>query len=752
MWSVHKVLRTVVSRAQGSAFGLCSDGRVSKLFALANLFCSARLHRCTLCPWTFCCCWQKGHEGQLSDEEEEEENDRSGSTKVTVGKSEGDAVPSSDKPSGSRGGRDPASPPHRDSNGAPPRASKGKRPYLTKIWNRRKSTGTVEVDPEAGGHREIEAIADLAGGATSAETPLSSRNMGGRTASAPVMVGPTPSKPWRKRRSADDSACTSPGTETTAETLEDLLPKGFEVGGGDDGDGGAAGGVGGSSLAAAAAATATISHPSMQSAAHGEKKVVGGDEKGPEGGHQRRGSGGVMTGPTDADIMSAPFLVARISDVGAELKDIMWSVKQTHFPHLKTAGSLQATVSGLTIELELDTQNLPRPRGRSRTTEGGDSDAEGAGDRSPASGGGGDRETPKGLRITSLRVSVRTVKVHFSHSALSAVYNLAASAFEVAVKRYVVESVEAAVRKSLTTLLAIVNNQMIEKWNILCKVGGGGGADTGIRAPRGNAVDKVLATSLLHHVVWAAGDGGGDNGGNTAAGVAGAKGATPPDQRTASRSSRGDSVGSGPSRALMVGQDNTIVDGEIGGGGGAGTPSARERSAKRSFRKRLLGSAGKNQSAEEMSRSRASSSSSLEPGSFSRPHSPSRADQQRPFFGGLATVESVDEGEWSSRHVPQAGGEGENGKRAQRGGENETPASIHRRRGTALPPCELRASANVFPDERGASSSDEALEMPNSQSEENCGAAGPTAVGMRSGKSGESAWVGESVGNRSAVA
>ncbi|CAN0570843.1 unnamed protein product, partial [Ectocarpus sp. 12 AP-2014] len=42
----------------------------------------------------------------------------------------------------------------------------------------------------------------------------------------------------------------------------------------------------------------------------------------------------------------------------------MWAVKQTQFPYLRTQGSLQATLSGLTIELELDTQELPAGRGK----------------------------------------------------------------------------------------------------------------------------------------------------------------------------------------------------------------------------------------------------------------------------------------------------------------------------------------------------------------------------------------------------
>ncbi|CAN0168292.1 unnamed protein product, partial [Hapterophycus canaliculatus] len=137
--------------------------------------------------------------------------------------------------------------------------------------------------------------------------------------------------------------------------------------------------------------------------------------------------------------LSAPFLVARISGVGAELKDIKWAVRQNHFPYLRTAGSLLATLSDLTIELELDTQDLQVGQGK------------------------------KG-RLTRLRVSVLAVKVHVKNNALSAVYNLAASAFEAAVKRYVVDNVEAAVRRNVTALLTIVNAQLSAKWDVLCKV------------------------------------------------------------------------------------------------------------------------------------------------------------------------------------------------------------------------------------------------------------------------------------------
>lgn len=497
---------------------------------------------------------KKGHEGELSDEEGEENSRGAGSKVTTV---DHNLTPSSDKPSGSRAEGEPnptplpppaSVPPHGDTNGVPPRADRGKWSSLTRLWNRRKSSGAVDCGSEARAPHHVDeasTTADEGGGSLT-------RSSGGRTLSAPVMIGPPSAKLWRKPRALDESACTSPSTATTSATLDDLQPNGFVVGGSDDGKGERGGGVD-RNPCGAPSTRGSVDAPSSSSrtgAVGADADVDAAKGRCESGG---RGSRCCIAGPTAVnDILSAPFLVARISEVGAELKGVMWPVKQTHFPHLKTSGSLEATVSGLTIELELDTQDQPHTRGVAATAatvgDCDDSSAEGSGHGSSAAAVG---DTPKGLRLTRLRVSVRKVNVHVSNSALSAVYNLAASAFEAAVKRYVVESVEATVRKNLTALLSIVDKS--EKWKILRKVGGGtGGGGGDPRSPcarEGNAVDKVLAASLSHHIVWAAGYGGNGNLGpaGTSASV---KGAPPrvPDQRTEDPNSRADRLSSGCSR------------------------------------------------------------------------------------------------------------------------------------------------------------------------------------------------------------
>lgn len=193
----------------------------------------------------------------------------------------------------------------------------------------------------------------------------------------------------------------------------------------------------------------------------------------------------IMAGSTSVTEMTpAPFLVARISGVVVELKDVMWSVKQTAFPRLETAGSLQATVSGLSIELELDS-DMQEEEGPVLESDG------------DVVGGG----RYKSLRLTRLRVSAMGIKIHVNNSALSTVFNLAASAFEAALKRHVVENVEDVVRKNLTSLLAIMNES--EKLRVLFR-----GDGNGMRLKHvGTVFEKVMERSRSHHVVWAAGRG-----------------------------------------------------------------------------------------------------------------------------------------------------------------------------------------------------------------------------------------------------
>lgn len=594
----------------------------------------------------------QGHEGELSDEEED--RGRNGSNKVTVDHSDAGTTASSaaDK---SKGAVDPNPlPPPRDKN-AVPRAERGKWPSLSRIWGRRKSAGAAETATESRRRHEDEVVAGEP--AVSERLSIGERSLGGGRASAPTMTaaGSLQAEPLRRPNSLDNSACTSPGSVPTnlTATVEEL-PNGFaaENGGGCwDGRSGVDG------------ATIEVSDGSLS---YGATTATPRPRERSPRQQGRRGSRRAIAGPTLADVMSAPFLVARISGVGAELKDVKWSVRQTHFPHLKTAGSLEATVSGLTLELELDTQDLPpvsaQQGGQRRKATEGDDDSSvegGAGCTDDGSSGGGgseqngtprlsasDGDTPKGLRLNRLRVSVLTVKVHVSNSALSGVYNLAASAFEAAVKRYVVESVEAAVRKNVTSLLSIVNKLMGQKWGILRSVGGGAAgsaAQTGkTNGPRGNAVDKVLATSLSHHVGWAAVSQHQEEPtlpGRSAAGVdtisRGRNAAmvdeedVGPDQQRVVHRSRGDGLGSGSSRSSTESSGGGGGGGLSGGAEGDGasiTASMRQSAKKRSFRNRLLEAVGRVQSAGDVSSIDLSSAS--ESTSASLPPSGRRCDPQ----------------------------------------------------------------------------------------------------------------------------
>lgn len=573
--------------------------------------------------------WRQGHEGELSDEEEEDSG-RNGSSKVTVDHSDAGIATSSAEDKSKGGGDANLLPPLGDKN-AVLRAERGRWSSLSRIWGRRKSAGAAETASESRKHDEDEGTAGEP--AVGERVSIGEQSLGERGAPAPKMTaaGSPQTKPPRRPSNLDHPARTSPGTVQANETVEEL-PNSFPAESAGCWDGRS--GVDGATVEVAhgsiswEAKTATT-HPGEQRGSREARPLP----------HQQRqhGTRGSIAGPTLADVMSAPFLVARISGVKAELKDVKWSVKQTHFPYLKTAGSLEATVSGLTLELELDTQYLhplPAQRGEQRSrasgTEGDDGScveggAECADDGSSVGGGEesgtpkfsvSDGDTPKGLRLNRLRVSVRTVKVHVSNSALSRVYNLAASAFEAAVKRYVVESVEAAVRKNITSLLSVVNKLMGQKWDILRSVSGGAAgsaAQTGkADGPSGNAVDKVLATSLSHHVLWAAVSPHQEEPilSGLSAAVADTLGGynnadaeiekeVSRDQRKVCHSSRGDGLGSGSSRASTESGDEVA-----GGGKGDGaniTPSMRQNAKKRSFRNRLLEAVGRTQSAGDVS-------------------------------------------------------------------------------------------------------------------------------------------------------
>lgn len=595
--------------------------------------------------------WRQGHEGGLSDEEEEDSG-RNGSSKVTVDHSDAGIATSSAEDKSKGGGDANLFPPLGDKN-AVPRAERGRWSSLSRIWGRRKSAGAAETAPESHKHDEDEGTAGEP--AVGERVSIGEQSLGERRAPAPTMTaaGSPQTKPPRRPSSLDHPARTSPGTVQTDVTVEEV-PNSYAAE-----SAGCWNGRRGVEGATIEVAHGSISWEAKTATPHpGERG--GSREARPLPRQQgQHGTSGAIAGPTLADVMSAPFLVARISGVRAELKDVKWSVKQTHFPHLKTAGSLEATVSGLTLELELDTQDLhplPAQRGEQRSratgTEGDDgSSVEGSADCADdgSSVGGGeesgtpkfsvsDGDTPKGLRLNRLRVSVRTVKVHVSNSALSRVYNLAASAFEAAVKRYVVESVEAAVRKNITSLLSVVNKLMGQKWDILRSVSGGAAgsaAQTGkTDGPSGNAVDKVLAKSLSHHVLWAAVSPhqeeptlsglsaavadtlGGDN--NAAAEVEKDVG---PDQRNVCYSSRGDGLDSS--------RDSTESGEEVAGGvrgDGANITSCMRQSAKKqSFRNRLLEAVGRTQSAGDVSSIDLSSASET---SLSVPPTARRCDLQ----------------------------------------------------------------------------------------------------------------------------
>lgn len=496
----------------------------------------------------------QGPQGGERNDDKVEEQARSGNTTVPTDHSEADLVSTwetHDNAGESSSSNDSKvidfNPPSRESiNLTPiPRAdSKAKGPLqsLSKIWNRRKVTDVADKTP---------AQESRGGGAVCESEPVTGKGGTGgggwgRRASGPTGASTTPlvaSKMWRKQRSVEFPG-TAPSTAPSSGTLDDYSPEFVEV----DGV------IGGEYNDRSPGGNETIGQPSALPKLLPERWSTettnsfgglgdcddagggGGGAKSSQGDHDDK-VGGVGVGAVDGtgsviadagggdpavvDITSAPFFVARISGVGAELKDVKWSVKQTHFPHLKTAGSLEATVSGLTIELELDTQDLPQAgcsltSGRSggRGLRGRRVMTDAAKQRAAKSCIG---DTPRGLRLSRLNVSVHAVKVHVSHSALSSVYNLAATTFEAAVKRYVVESVEAAVRKSMVALLGMVNTQVSEKWDLLRSVGGGAGGTSAQASDGGsgnssagagmggggNAVDKVFAASLSHRVLWA---------------------------------------------------------------------------------------------------------------------------------------------------------------------------------------------------------------------------------------------------------
>lgn len=613
----------------------------------------------------FCCffflfiCWralvgrQQGHDGELSDEEDKEGSERHGHDKVvTVGDSEPSVVPSlsSEKSDGSRssavsgggGGNTRQSSAVFDSTGAPapvPRTDRGRWLSLPRLWGRRRSTGGVDLGSELSGIAEGRATADEVSGDDGAgvKNTRADRPLRRRTTSAPTIVGPPTSKPVRVASAISGTdSCTSQASAATSAINQDgadgiSLPA-FAI----DAE------IGDSSRPAAeardsharkwtAVPVTSGSRRREQSSADEDGDVKGRKESGDR---SRLGDRDVSLRPPASHVVSAPFLVARISGVRAELKEIKWSVKQTHFPHLKTSGSLEATVSGLTIELELDAQDLSHlPSGEDGGTTAPRSAATAAAAAAAGAAAGGD--VPKGLRLTRLRVSVRTVKVHVSNSALSAVYNLAASAFEAPLKRYVVENVEGAVRRNLTALLALVNNIVIEKWNILSMVGAGGSEDKGVS--RQNTIDKVLAASLSRHVMWAAREGSSGSGnsssnnGSTVPVASGTDAARPgPKGTTAARMERqqqkgrgawhgwrGERTGSGSGSSGGFSDNSESGDGVRGeettdgedavsaAGSGFRTGAARQRQDiqhKRSFRHRWLGAVGKTQSAEDVSR------------------------------------------------------------------------------------------------------------------------------------------------------
>ena len=440
------------------------------------------------------------------------------------------------------------SPPLGEKRAQPPEAEKGR--WMSKLWSRRRSTCGVEVSGDSHaterGGEAVDCVGvgvGCRGGGDGDLRCVESRSMGRRTASAPAVVNPPRTKPLKKPKPFG-STSNSPSAASTVKGTDGVRPEDPLIGGG--GDPRMAG-----RIPRPKNQRSGVSRVSSHVDGLGDKCAGKIDEG--RGDLNR----GIMAGPTSAEeVTSAPFFVARISGVGAELTGVKWSVKQTNFPHLKTAGILHATVSGLTIELELDSQKIPVSRGNAAGLEGGD--------RVKKS-----RGKTRGLRLTRLRVSVRTVKVHFGNSALSGVFNLAASAFEAAVKRYVVENVEATVRKSLTALLEIVNKS--DKWKILCRVGerngsgnGGGsgsesengaketdgdgdGAGDGSRLERvGTAIDKVLGKSRSHHVVWAADHGCSDKDNLAEERDRGL-------ERNGGESSRGNSAGSGPGRRLAGG-------------------------------------------------------------------------------------------------------------------------------------------------------------------------------------------------------
>lgn len=440
----------------------------------------------------------QGHEGRLSDEEEEEVIGRRGNGRVIADNSEAASGRFSDEYAGGRSWRETHKmPPPGDAGAQPIEADKGR--WLSRLWSRRKSSGIAEIAGDSHVPGRKGEVMSLAGSGVGGRDDgidygyetrdEDGRSMVRRCASAPSLISPPRTKPQKKSKPVGKRVCRLPPSSVS--TVEN--PKGLVVRPEDsvvNGDGVRK--VAGRESRSLSDATSMTDACSMRrGGSHGSSQAAAFNEETLD--DQTRG---IMAEPTSGtEITPAPFLVARISGVVVELKDVMWSVKQTAFPRLEAAGSLQATVSGLSIELELDSDT----REVGPVLEG---------DREVVGGG-----RSKSLRLTRLRVSAMGIKIHVNNSALSAVFNLAASAFEAAVKRHVVENVEAIVRKNLTSLLAIMNES--EKLRILFRGGaearganGESGDGNGTRLEHvGTVFEKVIARSRSHHVVWAAGRG-----------------------------------------------------------------------------------------------------------------------------------------------------------------------------------------------------------------------------------------------------
>lgn len=426
----------------------------------------------------------QGHEGRLSDEEEEEVIGRRGNGRVIADNSDAASGRFSDEYAGGRSWRETHKmPPPGDAGAQPIDADKSR--WLSRLWSRRKSSGIAGIAEDSQvSKRKGEAMSlvgsDVGGRDSGIGSHYKARDEDGplvvrRYASAPSLISPPREKPQKKSKPVGKWVCRLPPSPIS--TVKG--PKGLVVRSEDPvvtGDGVRK--VAGRDSPFSDATSATDACSMRRGGSQSSSQAAAFNEETLDDRSQR-----IMAGSTSVTEMTpAPFLVARISGVVVELKDVMWSVKQTAFPRLETAGSLQATVSGLSIELELDA----------------DTQEEGPVLESDEVVGGG---RDKSLRLTRLRVSATGIKIHVNNSALSTVFNLAASAFEAALKRHVVENVEAVVRKNLTSLLAIMNES--EKLRILFR-----GDSKGTRLKHvGTVFEKVMARSRSHHVVWAAGRG-----------------------------------------------------------------------------------------------------------------------------------------------------------------------------------------------------------------------------------------------------